>query len=137
MNDDIPKPMLNSGVEAESVGEDFEKNVIGRLDGAHDARAEFNRALAELSEQERERLERFKEQSFARFEELTGLTFDRNTGRCTTEGSICMEGQVKERWEEICTKLGAEKDPQKGEQLWREAGKVLREAATPEVKPEG
>ena len=116
-----------------AAGEEFEKNVIGRMDGTHAARAEFNRALAELPAAEQEHLEKFKQESFARFEEITGLTFDRNTGRCTTEGSICMEGQVKERWEEICTKLGAEKDPQKGEQLWREAGKVLREAAgTPE-----
>jgi len=83
----------------------------------------------ESPEQQQERIEKFKEQAFARIEGITGLAFDRETGKCTTEGNICMEGETEEGWEEICTKLGAEKDPQQVEQLWREAGAFLRRAA--------
>jgi hypothetical protein len=127
------KPMLNSPVEDQSVaGEEFAKTVIGRMDGSHDARAEFNRALAELPEQERERIEKFKQQTFAHFEELTGLTFDRDTGKCTTPGKVRMEGEFKERWTAVCEQMSAEQDPQKGERLWREAGRVLREAVQPD-----
>lgn len=132
--DDQPKPMLNQPIETGmTAGKEFAQNVIGRMDGAHDAHADVNRMLAELPAAEQERLAKFKEQSFARFEELTGLTFDRNTGKCTTEGDICMEGETKEGWAEICQQLGAEKDPKRVEQLWREAGAFLRRAAT--VKP--
>ncbi len=47
-----------------------------------------------------------------------------------------MEGEFKERWTELCEQIDAEHDAQKGEQLWLEAGRLLREAAgTPEVKP--
>jgi len=131
--DDQPKPMLNAPVETGiAAGEEFEKNVIGRLDGAHDAHTEVNRMFAELPEQERERIERFREKSLAHFEELTGLSFDRNTGKCVTPGKVKMEGEFKEKWTAVCEQLGAEKDPQKGERLWREAGKVLREAVQPD-----
>jgi hypothetical protein len=126
------KPMLNSPVEDQSVaGEEFAKNFIGRMDGSHEARAEFNRALAELPEQERERIEKFKHGTFARIEELTGLTFDRDTGRCTTAGQIRMEGELAEKWAAVCEQLGAEKDPQKAEQLFGEAGRLLRGAIEP------
>lgn len=130
--DDQPKPMpiLNQPIEpGVTAGEEFAENVLGRLKGAHDAHTEVNRMLAELPEQERERLAKFKEQSFARFEELTGLSFDRNTGKCTTDGNICMEGEVKEGWAQLCQQLGTEKDPKQVEQLWREAGAFLRRAA--------
>jgi hypothetical protein len=30
--------------------------------------------------------------------DLTGLTFDPDTGGCTTPGKVEMESQVKERW---------------------------------------
>lgn len=138
MDDNNPKPMLNSPIESPSeTAEQFAQNVIGRMGGAHDARTEVNRMFAELPAAEQERLEKFKEKSFAHFEELTGLTFDRESGKCTTEGNICMEGETKERWTAVCEQLTAEKDPKQVEQLWREAGKVLREAAQPnaDLKP--
>jgi hypothetical protein len=40
-----------------------------------------NDTLAEPPEQERERIERFEEEAFARIEAMTGKTFDRNTGQ--------------------------------------------------------
>jgi hypothetical protein len=47
--------MLNSPIETGiDAGKEFEKNEIGRMDRAHEAHAEFNRALAELPEQEKE-----------------------------------------------------------------------------------
>lgn len=51
---------------------------------------------AGLHEAERD-LEKFKQESFAPFERLTGLTFDRETSRCTTPGKIRMEGELKGR----------------------------------------
>jgi hypothetical protein len=131
------KPMLNTPIETgTTAGEEFEQNKIGRLDRAHDARTEVNRMFAELPAAEQKRLEKFKQETFAHFEEITGLTFDRDTGKCTTSGTVRMEGELKEQWAALCEQMGAEKDPQKGEQLLREAGRILREAAgTPEVKP--
>jgi hypothetical protein len=64
----------------------------------------------------------------ARFEEITGLTFDRETGNCTTPGEVKMEGELKVRWAALCAQLGEAHDAQKIEQLWREAGKFMREA---------
>ena len=82
----------------------------------------------ETAEQYKNRLAQFKQQAFGRFEEVTGLTFDRETGECTTPGTVRMEGELKVRWEALCTQLGEEHDPQKIEQLWREGGKLMREA---------
>jgi len=130
MSDD--KPMLNTPVEGQSAAaEELKKNAIARMDGAHDAHGEVNRMLAELPPAEQERIEKFKQETFARFEELTGLTFDRETGKCTTPGKVRMEGETKEKWTAVCEQLGAEKDLQKGEQLWRDAGRLLREAIEP------
>jgi len=132
MNDDIPKPMLNAPIETGvDAGEEFAQNVLGRMDGAHDAHAEVNRMLAELPPAEQERIEKFKQETFGRIEGLTGLTFDRDTGRCTTAGQIRMEGELAEKWAALCEQLGAEKDPQKAEQLFGEAGQFLRRAAEP------
>jgi hypothetical protein len=60
-----------------------------------------------------ERIERFKEKTFAHFEELTGLTFDRDTGKCTTPGKVKMEGKFKEKWTAVCEQLGGQHDPQR------------------------
>jgi len=109
--DDQPKPMLNQPVVAASAYPE----AIG--------------VTGESPEQQQQHIEQFKQTVFARVEEITGLTFDRETGQCTTEDNICMEGEIKEGWEKICTKLGAEMDPKQIEQLWREAGQFLRRAA--------
>jgi hypothetical protein len=84
-------------------------------------------ASIETDEQE-QRIKQFKQESVARFEELTGLTFDPETGECTTPGEVKMEGELKERWAALCTQIGEERDAQKVAQLWREAGKFMREA---------
>jgi len=82
----------------------------------------------ETAEQEATRRAQFKLQVCARAEELTGLTFDSETGHCTTPGSVRMEGKTKERWAAVCQQLGAAKDPEQVEQLWRMAGQILRDA---------
>jgi hypothetical protein len=81
----------------------------------------------ETAEQE-QRLAQVKQAAFARLEEIMGLTFDRETGNCTTPGIVHMEGELKVRWAALCAQLGEERDAQKVEQLRREAGKILREA---------
>jgi hypothetical protein len=82
----------------------------------------------ETAEQEMQRLAQFKQAAFARFEDITGLTFDRETVECTTPREVNMEGELKERWAALCTQLGEERDAQKVEQLWREMGKFMRAA---------
>jgi hypothetical protein len=52
----------------------------------------------ETAEQEMQRLAQFKQAACARFKEITGLTFDPETGECTTPGEFKMEGELKERW---------------------------------------
>ena len=113
-----PVPMMNAPVVATSAA----LAAIG--------------ITAESPEQQEQLNDQLKDAVFAQLEDLTGLSFDRETGECTTEGDICMEGDTKEGWAEICQQLGTEKDPKRVEQLWREAGALLRGAAvTPEVKP--
>jgi hypothetical protein len=82
----------------------------------------------ETAEQEMRRLAQFKQAAFARFEEITGLTFARETGHCTTPGEFNMEGELKIRWESLCNQMGEARDAQIIEQLWREMGKFMREA---------
>ena len=82
----------------------------------------------ETAEQEAQRLAQFKQKAVAHFEALTGLTFDPETGECTTPGEFKMEGEVKERWATLCAQLGEARDAQKVEQLWREVGQFFREA---------
>jgi tRNA A37 N6-isopentenylltransferase MiaA len=130
------KPMLNTPAETDSAAaEEFKKNLIARMDRAHEAHAQLNRTLAESPEHAEERVQKFKQEFIAHFSEMTGLSFSAD-GRCTTPGEVKMEGEVKERWTELCKQLGENQDPQKSRQLWQEAGKLLREATqTPEVKP--
>jgi hypothetical protein len=130
MDDNNPKPMLNSPIESPSdSAEELQKNVIARMDGAHDAQTEVNRMFAELPAAEQERLEKFKQETFAHFEEITGLTFDRETGKCTTPGKVKFEGAFKEKWTALGEQFIGQHDHQQGEQLMREAGRLLREAA--------
>jgi hypothetical protein len=130
--DDGDKPMLNSPIETGTVaGEEFEKNLIARMEGARDARVELQGMAAESPEAQQERLEKFREESFARIEELTGLTFDRETGKCTTQGTVKMEGELREKWAALSEQLGAPHDAQKGEEILRESGRLLREAIEP------
>jgi hypothetical protein len=90
------KPMLNTPAETGvAAGEAFEQSKMARLDRL---RAEMNITSLALPEAEKARLEQFKQETFARFEEITGLTFDRDTGKCTTPGKVRMEGEFKERW---------------------------------------
>jgi hypothetical protein len=87
--------------------------------------------------QRKEQFERFKEESFARFEALTGFTFDRATGDCTTPGKVRMDGEIRERWMGLCTRFSEEQDTAKAEEFLQEAGALLREAAgRPELKNE-
>lgn len=119
-------PMLNTPAETGmTAGEEFEKNKIRRLDRL---RADMHNTPAGPPEQEMERIEKFKKDAIARFSELTGLSFDAD-GRCTTPGKIRMEGEFKERWKQLCAELAAQNDPQRAEQLFGEAGKMLRGAA--------
>jgi hypothetical protein len=125
--DDQPKPMLNTPIETGmTAGEEFAQNILGRMNRAHASFVDKSHTLAEPPEQERERIEKFKQESFAHFEQLTGLTFDRETGKCTTPGSVKMEGELRGRWAQMCTRLREERDPQKAEQLMKEAGALLR-----------
>jgi hypothetical protein len=108
--DDQPKPMLDAPLES--------------------ARPAVDRSYlpAELPEHEKQRIEQFMQAAAARFGELTGLTFDWKTGACTTPGEVKMDDEQKVRWEALHNQLGAERDAQKVEQLWREMGKLMREA---------
>jgi hypothetical protein len=51
----------------------------------------------ETAEQE-QRQAQVKQAAFARLEEIMGLSFDRETGQCTTPGEVRMEGELKERY---------------------------------------
>jgi len=128
-----PTPVLNSPAETDGVAaEEFKKNLIGRMDRSHEAHTQLNRAVVESREHAQERFEKFKQEFIARFSEMTGLSFDAN-GRCTTPGKVKMEGEVKERWLELCTELGASQNPDETLQLWQEAGRLLLGAtATPD-----
>src|ERR1700736_25226 len=111
---DEPVPMLNKPKERTcETAEQFAENVLGRMSRAHEAFTHLNDTLAEPPEEARKRMEKFREQAFARFEELAGLTFDRETGKCTTGGKVRMEGELKGRWAQLCTRLREESDPQK------------------------
>jgi hypothetical protein len=126
MDDNIPKPMLNSPIETGiTVGEEFEKDKIGRLDRL---RAAMDNKPAEFLEQEMERLEKWKQAAIARFSELTGLEFDQD-GKCITPGKVRMDGAFKQKWAQVVEEFSAQKDPQKAEQLFGEAGRLLRGAA--------
>lgn len=105
-----------------------QKNVIARMDGVHDAHSEVNRMLAEPPEQELERLAKWKQGLMARFNELTGLEFDQD-GKCVTPGKVRMDDEFKEKWAQAVEEFSAQKDPQKAEQLFGEAGRLLRGAA--------
>jgi hypothetical protein len=76
-----------------------------------------------------EQFERFKEKSFVRFETLTALTFDRETGGCAIPGKVRMDGEISERWAALCTQFCEKHDTQKAEELLREVGPLLRKAA--------
>jgi hypothetical protein len=123
MSDDL-RPMLNTPAETDSgAAEEFKATLISRMDRKHETRAELKRALAESPEHPQERVEKFRQKFHARLSELTGLSFDAN-GQCTTPGAVRMEGEVKERWAELCKQIGENQDPQKSRQLWQEAGRL-------------
>ena len=134
---DEPVPMLNRPLEGQSeTAEEFAQNVLGRMDRAHASFIDQSH-LVEPAEEARERLEKFREEAFARIEGITGLTFDRQTGKCTTPMEARGDSrQARARWNRVCEELGAKPDTEKSEQLWKEAGRIVRgEAETPEVKP--
>jgi hypothetical protein len=79
--DDI-KPMLNSPIETGmTAGEEFAKNVLGRMARAHEAFIDVNHTLVEPTKADQERIEKFTEEAIALIEAMTGKTFDRNTGQ--------------------------------------------------------
>jgi hypothetical protein len=131
--DDQPVPMLNSPKESTcETAEQFEKNVLGRMERAHRSFIETTGIGAEPPEQARERLEKRKHEFTQRFSEFSGLEFDQD-GRCTTQVTSEAWHHIQKHWVELCGQLNAETDPQKKEQLWRQAGAILRgEAETPE-----
>jgi hypothetical protein len=133
MNDDIPKPKLNQPVETGiTAGEEFAQNVLGRMSRAHEQFVDLNNTVYAPTKADQERLEKFREESFAHIEQVTGLTFDRQTGKCTTEGSVKMEGELRGRWAQMCTRLREERDPQKAEELVKQAAALLRGAIEPD-----
>lgn len=126
---DEPVPMLNKPKERTcETAEQFAENVLGRMSRAHGSFVDLGRTLAEPPEKARARFEKVREQAFAHFEKLTGLSFDRETGKCTTPGTVKMEGELRRQWAALCTQMREVPDAQKGEELLREVGKVLREA---------
>jgi hypothetical protein len=79
---------LNTPAETDSVAaEEFKKNVIGRMDRAHEANAELNRTLAEPPEQTLERVQKFKQEVIARFSEMTA--YDAVKGRAKGNCEKC------------------------------------------------
>jgi hypothetical protein len=125
---DEPVPMLNRPKESTcETAEQFKKNVLGRMERAHEAFTHLNDTLAEPPEEAQARLEKFREQSFARIEQITGLTFDRQTGQCTTPMEARGDSrQFRERWRRVCEELGAKPDTDKAQQLLKEAGRIVR-----------
>src|ERR1700719_1278331 len=101
--DELPKPMLNQPIETGmTAGEEFEQNVLGRLEGARDARVKLQDMTAEDPKAQMERIAKFKEESFARIEKASGLTFDRETGRCTTPTQERGDSrQFRARWKRV------------------------------------
>ena len=63
------------------------------------------------------------------------MSFDEN-GRRTSPGPFRMNAKFKEAWAQVCQEFGAKPDPEKAQQLLKEAGRLLRGAAgAVEVKP--
>jgi hypothetical protein len=123
------RPMLNTSAETESsTAEEFKNNLIGRMDRAHEAHAQLNRALAESPEHAEQRVQKFKQEFIAHVTEMTGLSFDAD-GRCTTPEEVKMDGEIKECWAHLCQEFSGNQDPQQAEKLLREAGRILRGAA--------
>lgn len=131
MSDEL-KPMLNTPAEnGITAGEEFEKNVLGRMERAHEAFVDVNRTLAEPPERARERVEQFKWKVIARVSELTGLSFNAD-GKCTNPEKFRMDDEFKAHWKQVCEEFGTVRDPQKGQTVLREAGRLLRgETGTP------
>jgi hypothetical protein len=133
--DDKPAPMLNSPIETEvTPGEEFAENVLGRMTRAHESFTHLNDTVGEPPEEARKRLEKFREESFARIEGITGLTFDRQTGQCTTPMEEPGDSrQFRARWKRVCEELGAKRGTEKSQELLKEAGRLVRgEAEAPE-----
>jgi hypothetical protein len=124
------KPMLNTPAETDSAAaEEFKKNLIARMDRAHEAHAQLNRTLAESPEHAQERVQKFKQEFIAHFSEMTGLSFDTD-GRCTTPVEVRMDDHFKERWAQLCQEFSGNQDPQQAGGLLQEAGRLLRGAIT-------
>jgi hypothetical protein len=81
MSDEL-RPMLNAPAETGiAAGEEFEKDKIGRLDGARAARESFKEELIGATKADPESIERFEQEAFAAIESMTGKLFDRVTGK--------------------------------------------------------
>jgi hypothetical protein len=127
--DDQPKPMLNSPVVREgTAGEEFASNVLGRLDGARAARESFKEELIGACQADPADIEKWKQGVITRFSELIGLEFDQD-GKCITPGKVRMDGEFKEKWAQVVEEFSAQKDSHRAEQLFGEAGRLLRGAA--------
>ena len=124
---DEPVPMLNKPLEGKSeTAEQFAENVLGRMARAHESFTHLNDTLAGPPEEARARLEKVREESFARIEQITGLTFDRQTGQCTTPMEARGDSrQFRARWKRVCEEFGAKPDPENSQQLLKEAGKIV------------
>jgi hypothetical protein len=136
---DEPVPMLNKPKESTcEAAEQFAENVLGRMNRTHEQFAELNQTLGAPTAADHERLDRFKEEAFSRIEKASGLTFDRETGRCTTPTEERGDArQLRERWRRVCEELGAKPGAEKSQDLLKEAGRIIRgeETGASEVKP--
>jgi hypothetical protein len=118
------KPMLNTPKEARSpAAEDFKNNLIARMDGAHDANHEIDTILSKLRNESEKSVEQIRREFAEELSALTGLTFDPETGRCTSTAKV-----DRDYWAKFCQKFSSMTDatPEQVRELWRELGKVVR-----------
>jgi hypothetical protein len=118
------RPMLNTPAETNSrSAEDFKNNLLARMDGAHDANHEIDTILSKLRNESAKSIEEHRREFAEELSALTGLTFDPETGRCTSTAKV-----DRDYWAKFCQKFSSMTDatPEQVRELWRELGKVVR-----------
>jgi hypothetical protein len=83
---------------------------------------------AESPEEQEQLNEQFLKAAFAQLGQITGLTFDWETGECTTPGNVVMEGETQEKWKQLVTEFANPGDSERAEQVLRDTGSLLRSA---------
>jgi hypothetical protein len=111
--DDQTRPMLNARIKTgRAAGEEFAAGAIARMNRGAEQLTGLNQELfgpRELTQAQRDQVEKWKQGIVARFSELTGLQFDAN-GKCTTPGGR-MESYGDE-WAQVCREVTAKNDSQ-------------------------